>query len=138
MSDAIQFLNASAAIWAAVAATFSAIATVLLWRTEQRSFRHSARPELVLAGWERGYDPKGPSTPDRIAFSAIANIGRGPALHVHINSFSLADDARPMTVMSTIRQSLITRTVTAAPVWRLKLHRSLSKVPLIGKCYCVE
>src|SRR3989337_2362712 len=210
MPDTVQYLNVSAALWSAIAATLAAITTVLLWRTEQQSFRHSARPDLVLAGWQRSQDSKEPSGPERIVFSAIENVGRGPALHVHINSFSLADDDRPKTVMSTIRQSLIatgsrvsvqgeisiwwnnvarspgsksvplsidilcwdttgvryhseyklfvvelspsvdvadsiapgvmlaTRTVTQAPVWRLKLHRSLSKVPLIGKCFRLE
>jgi hypothetical protein len=210
MPDAVQYVNVWAAAWSAIAATFAAIAAVLLWRTEQQSFRHSARPELVLAGWQRFQDTSGGFGPERIAFSTIENVGRGPALHVHINSFSIADDDRPKTVMSTIRESLIatgsrvtvqgvisiwwnnvagspgsksvpisidmlswdttgiryctkykllvvelsphvvvadaiapgvilaTRTVTQAPVWRLKLNRSLSKVPLLGRCFRSE
>jgi hypothetical protein len=204
MSDALQYVNVSAAVWSAVAGTSAALAALLLWRTEQKSFRHSARPELVLGGWQRLQVSDGP---ERIAFSMIENVGRGPALHVHINSFSLADDDRPKTVMSTIRESLIAagshvkvegvisiwwsnvagspgsklapisidmlcwdttgvryrteyqlmlvetphrvgladavapgvmlagRTVTQAPVWRLKVTRSLSKVPLLRRYF---
>lgn len=207
MSDPVQYVNVSAAVWSAIAATFAAIATLFLWRTEQQTFRHSARPELVLAGWQRVQDTNRPLLPEKVAFSAIENVGRGPALHVHINSFSIADDNRPKTIMSTIRESLIatgsrvsvqgaisiwwnhvagspgsksipvsidilcwdttgvryhteykllvvelsahvtladaiapgvmlaTRTVTKAPVWRLKLNRSLSKIPLLGRCF---
>jgi hypothetical protein len=107
VSDAIQYLNVSAAVWSALAATSAAIAAFLLWRTEQKSFRHSARPELVLTGWQRLEAGDKPLAPERVAFATIENVGRGPALHVHINSFSLADDDRPKTIMSTIRESLV-------------------------------
>ena len=93
-------MSISAAAWSAIAAMLSAIAAFLLWRTEQRSFQHSARPEIVITGWRR-------NAPDKLTFEAIENVGHGSALHVHMNAFSLADDNRPMVVMSTIRESLI-------------------------------
>ena len=100
-------MEESAAIWSAIAATLSAAAAFLLWRTEIRIFRHSARPEIVITGWHRNADPGALSIPDKITFAAIANVGRGSALHVHLNAFSIADDDRPMVMMSTICESLI-------------------------------
>jgi len=207
MPEAMLNPDLPAALWSALAATFAAIATFLLWRTEHQSFRHSARPELVLTGWKRNAESNSVTGPEKIAFSAIQNVGRGPALHVHINSFSVADDDRPMTVMGTLHESIIpmnsparvdggisvwwknvagspgsksvpisidmfcwdttgmryrteykllvvelsptvqvadaiapgvmlmTRTVTTAAVWRLRLNRQLSKVPVIGKAF---
>ena len=208
MLEAMQNLDVPAALWSAFAATFAAISTFLLWRTEQQSFRHSARPELILTGWKRKPDSNASSGPESIAFSAIENAGRGPALHVHIHSFSVADDNRPMTMMGemlhesfiamnshapvegeirvwlknvagspgsksvpisinifcwdttgmryltkyklvmvelspTVHVShaiapgvmLMTRTVTVASVWKLKMNRQLSKVPVIGRAF---
>lgn len=92
-----------AATWSAIAATLSAIAAFLLWQTGQRSFQHSARPEIVVTGWNR--DPL--ATPDKITFDAVENVGNGSALHVHMNAFAMADDDRPTVIMSTMRESLI-------------------------------
>src|SRR3990172_7574776 len=44
MPDTVQYLNVSAALWSAIAATFAAITTVLLWRAgdqKESSFRQS-------------------------------------------------------------------------------------------------
>lgn len=114
MPEAIQSLDNLSSLLAALAATFSAIAAFLSWRTGKQNFRHSARPELVLNDWNRSPDPNTSSVPERISFSMIENVGRGPALHVYINSCSFADDGRPMTTMSTIQQSLIAPTSRAS------------------------
>jgi len=93
----------SAAEWSAIAATLSAIAAFLLWRTEKQSFLHSARPEIVVAGWNRAPS----ATPDKVTFNTLENVGNGSALHIYMNIFSIADDDRPMATMSTIRETLI-------------------------------
>ena len=85
-------MDITAATWSAIAATLSAVAAFLLWRTEHRSFQHSARPEVVVTGWARDASAK----PDKITFNAIENVGHGSALHIHMNAFSIADDDRPM------------------------------------------
>jgi hypothetical protein len=96
----------SAAIWSSVAATFSAVAAFLLWSTEKKSFRHSIRPELVLSGWRRFQDKDRPDE-DLFAFTTITNVGRGPALHVYINSSLVGEDNCPRVFMSTLRHAIL-------------------------------
>lgn len=93
--------------WAAIAASAAALATFLLWRTERRVFLHTVMPELVLSGWERFTPEDGDGSVEGIRFTAVENVGPGSALHVHIGTFSKADDDRPMTVMGSIREALI-------------------------------
>lgn len=91
---------AIATICSAVAATLSAIAAIVMWRTEVNILRHTARPELILSGWSRG--PVGERSTEKIAFKHINNVGNGSAIHPYVNSFSIADDKRPLVSMSTI------------------------------------
>lgn len=129
----------TAATWSAIAATLSATAAFLLWRTEQRSFLHTARPEVVVTGWSRNSS----TAPDKITFSAVENVGTGSALHVYMNAFSIADDDRPMVTMSTMRESLISpgNKVTVNGVitiwWKNIAGSPGSKtVPINMKVYC--
>lgn len=98
-------MSVIAAICSAVAATLSAIAAIVMWRTEVNIFRHTARPELVLSGWTRG--PIGERSTEKIAFKHINNVGNGSAIHPYVNAFSIADDNRPLVSMSTIRGDVI-------------------------------
>jgi len=65
----------------------------------------SARPELILTGWTRR------ARQDRhnevIAFQTIQNVGRGAALHLHLNSFAKTEDNRPTAVMATERLPIL-------------------------------
>ena len=78
--------DSASAIWSAIAATFSAIAALLLLRFEKKNLLDSSRPEIILSGWERGQDPKNPNI-DVLTFSNVQNAGKGSALHVHIDAF---------------------------------------------------
>ena len=107
MQAFLESIELSAAGWSAIAASFAAISSFLILRTQKLSLRESARPELILTGWSRESGAGNGNRPEKISFTAIQNIGRGTALHVHVNSFSLADDQRPTFVMSTIRSPTI-------------------------------
>ena len=72
----------TAAIWAAIAATFSAISSLLIVLIQRRNLLESVKPELVLTGWERTPRGQGGSAQEVISFKTIRNVGRGPALHV--------------------------------------------------------
>lgn len=94
-------------VWSAVAATFAAIAAWLAWRTQRQSYRHAARPELVLEGWSRETAVHNGVQYDCVKFTRLANVGQGSALTVVINSSSTADDNRPTSGMSTVFLSLV-------------------------------
>jgi len=92
-----------AAIWSAVAATFSAITAIFFWRLEKLNFHSNARPDIVITGWKR----EEAGEHDKLYFSNIENVGLGSALYININSSSNADDDRSITSMSSIQESLI-------------------------------
>ena len=72
------------AIWAALAATFSALSSFLIWRVQRLNLFESARPELILAGWSRGPESVGGAERDVIRFQTILNGGKGAAFHVYV------------------------------------------------------
>lgn len=72
------------AVWAAIAATCSAIAAVTMVVIQRRNLLESVRPELILEGWSRREEGAGDGWHEVIAFDAIRNVGRGAALHVRI------------------------------------------------------
>ena len=83
----------SAAVWAALAATFSAISSLLIYRIQRDNLRESVRPELVLSGWSRStVTQSGDLVSDRIIIGYISNVGRGVALDVEIY---ITDDTNP-------------------------------------------
>lgn len=110
----------STAFWSATAAVASAVAAFLMWRTSLQSFRQSARPELVISGWSRKTSDL--DNIDKINFTSIKNAGSGVALHVHMNSFMLADDNRPQAVMSTIRESVISPGQSITSVGEISIY----------------
>ena len=74
----------NAAIWAALAATFSALSSFLIWRVQRLNLYESARPELILAGWSRGPESVGGVERDVIRFQSILNGGKGAAFHISV------------------------------------------------------
>ena len=94
------------AIWSAVAASFAALSSFLIMLIQRRNLYESARPELVMDGWTRQTRGTDDSAHEVISFTNIRNIGRGPALNIHINSFAEHDN-RPTAVMSTCRLPIL-------------------------------
>ena len=100
--------NISAEFWSAVAASFAAIASFLIFLNQRRNLLESVRPELVLTGWTRGgrYPARDKDGPEIITFETIKNVGRGSALHVIINCGHIVDN-KPTAVLSTTRLSIL-------------------------------
>ena len=96
----------AAAVWSAVAATFSAVAAAMSWQAQMKTLRHSFRPELVLSGWQRAQPQDG--SQEFLAFSSIRNTGRDTARQITINAFALADDKRPTYFMGTLNIASLT------------------------------
>jgi hypothetical protein len=82
----------SAAMWSAVAASFAALSSFLIYRIQRRNLLESVRPELVLAGWGRREEESGDKRREYVTFNTLCNIGRGAALNVLVFSdFSSKD-----------------------------------------------
>ncbi len=104
--DSLSNPENAAAVWSAIAATFSALAAYLSWQAQMKTLRHSFRPELVLSGWQR-LQPRETSQ-ELVTFSSIKNTGRDTARQITINAFALADDDRPTYFMGTQNISSLT------------------------------
>ena len=95
-----------AAIWSAVAATFAAVTAFVTMSVQRRNLLESARPELVLLEFARTKVDAGDAPADGLDIATIKNVGRGPALHVHMNAFNTVDN-RPTYVMGTVRLPIV-------------------------------
>jgi hypothetical protein len=95
-----------AATWSAVAASFAAISSLMIMLIQRRNLLESVRPELVLTGWDRESRGQGDSARDVITVKTIKNVGRGPALHVHMSCFNNAE-GRPTAMGSTVHDPII-------------------------------
>lgn len=62
----------------------------------------SVRPELLLTGWTRRQEGRGNPAREVIAFQSVRNVGRGAALHVHVNAFQEMAN-RPTAILTTIQ-----------------------------------
>jgi hypothetical protein len=71
-------------IWSAVAATFSALSSWLIWRTQRRNLLESVRPEIMLDQWVRRSLGEAEHKHEQLIFSELKNIGRGSALHLYV------------------------------------------------------
>ena len=98
--------DSAASIWSAIAATFSAIAAISILRIQRTNMLDAARPEIVLFGWERKNKPDSDQKFEYLCFKSIKNIGKGPALHVLINSFKIHEN-KPQTVLTSKRLSIL-------------------------------
>ena len=85
-------LTSAPAIWSAIAATFSAIAAILILKIQRQNLLESVRPELVIGGWVRHERRSENPDYEKISFETIKNVGRGPALHVTLASVTVNDD----------------------------------------------
>lgn len=99
-------MSNAAAIWSAIAATFSAIAAITIMRIQNRIMLDSVRPELILTGWDRKTREQGDNKYDIITFNKIENVGKGSALHIHINSSKTIDN-KLLSALSTKRLSIL-------------------------------
>ena len=70
------------AIWSAIAASFSALASFLIMFIHWQNLEESVRPELFLLGWSR--EPE-QNKEYEVLSCKIKNVGRGAALDVFIH-----------------------------------------------------
>jgi len=96
-----------ATIWAAAAASFSALSAFLIYRIQVANLRFSARPDIVLEKWERGLVSG--SSSERISFSELENIGNGTAQHIYINSFANNESKYSTYGMGTLREPVLAK-----------------------------
>jgi len=100
--DATPTPATAAAIWSAIAASFAALASFLIWRIQRSNLLESVRPEIILLDWARASRGEGDGAHEVITFRSIKNIGRGAALHVFLNCAHEVD-RRPTAVLATKR-----------------------------------
>ena len=96
----------SAAKWAAIAAVFSALAALIMVYYQRQNMLDSARPVLVLSDWKREVKKTENFEYETVTFTKIRNVGKGPALRMHINARSTLDNEMAAT-MSTERLSIL-------------------------------
>jgi hypothetical protein len=92
------------AIWSAIAASFAALSSIVLVVIHRRNLLESARPELALLDWTRTGVRAGDT--EQLCFRRIKNVGRGSALHLHIDASSNVEKegkAYPVAFSSTRR-----------------------------------
>ncbi len=83
------------ALWSAVAASFSALASFLMVLIHRRNLLEASRPELVLTEWERL--PHSAGAPEKLHIATVRNVGRGVALNVSVRV--LGDVSDPPTMI---------------------------------------
>lgn len=96
----------TAAIWSAIAASFSAIAAITVMWIQKTIMLDAARPELILDGWKRETKKNNDSEIDIITFNNIRNVGKGSAFHVLINASQVVN-SQPTYTMPTNRLSFL-------------------------------
>lgn len=84
--------DSGAAFWAALAASFSAIASVSIFFVQRQNLIQSIRPEIDLLDVSR------PEESNELVFKKIKNIGRGTAQSILINSLALRGTAHLSTI----------------------------------------
>ena len=90
------------AVWAAIAASFSALTAFLMLLIQRRSFLESVRPELVLADWNHLSAGTGNSAHEVISMSLIRNVGRGAASNILMTATD-NEGGRPLATMGLTR-----------------------------------
>lgn len=98
----------AAAFWSAIAATVSAAAALVALSVNRMSLRQSVKPELHLLSWSRSTVQHGGSAVDTIRIGTLKNVGRGVAMHVHMNiEGNMRNNRVPLAFMSTAMLSLL-------------------------------
>jgi hypothetical protein len=95
----------------ATAAFFAALSSFLIWRIQRSNLLESVRPELVITGWGREQHGEGDNAYEVIKFTEVRNVGKGPALHVHMDCMHIENNF-PQAVMSTARYPIIVQNET--------------------------
>lgn len=73
------------AFWSAVAASFAAFSSFLLYRIHRLKLLDSVQPELVPTGWQVGRTRgEGDKKTTEIRFSSLRNVGRGISLNTSV------------------------------------------------------
>lgn len=98
--------NNNTAFWSAIAASCSALASLLIVWVQRQNLLESVRPELVLTRWDRQPRGEGRAAHEVISFHQIQNVGRGVALNVHLQCAHTALD-NPTATLSTLRAPII-------------------------------
>lgn len=95
------------AIASAVAAVASAVTAFVMMRIQHQNSLEAARPEIVLSDWSRiSISDADGSTRETISFSTIRNVGKGPALRVHLTANEMPDD-HPTYLMPSSQLSIL-------------------------------
>ena len=95
----------TAAEWSAIAATFAAISSFLIYLIQRGNLKESVRPELVLTDWERRTEGDGDAAHEVLCFRSIRNVGRGAAMHVNVHMVKIDDP--PTAILSTVSHSIL-------------------------------
>ena len=66
----------NAAIWSAIAASFSALSSILIMLIQRRNLQETVRPEIVLEEWSRHSEGEGDGAYEVIVFQKIRNVDR--------------------------------------------------------------
>ena len=95
-------MSLSPAVWSAAAASFAALSALLTMRIHHYNYVESVRPELVLDNWSRVTED-----PEVLRIARIRNVGRGPALDLHVASCCVETGDRTLALMTTRAVPLI-------------------------------
>ena len=95
------------ALWSAIAASFSALASVTVMLIQRANRAEAARPEIALTDWNRLTTRESTIERDVISFKTIRNVGKGTALHVSVHCWHVEEN-RPTAVLSTTRIPILT------------------------------
>jgi hypothetical protein len=107
MPEQSQTAMLTTATWSAVAASFSALSSFLIWRIQRRNLLESVRPELKLTGWARTAVGQGDTAPEVITFQTIKNVGRGNALNVDVSALDVVGGKALTYALTSVRVPII-------------------------------
>jgi hypothetical protein len=96
----------TAAFWSAIAASCAALSSFLTMLIQRRNLLESVRPELVIPVWDRREAENGDLAYEVVSFPTIKNVGRGVALHIHLQASHRVDN-RPTVVLQSIRLPIL-------------------------------
>lgn len=124
MKDLLPFIPA---ICSAVAASFAALCSYQILRTQKYNLIESIRPELIITDWERGADGE----PLILRFGTVKNVGRGCAHHVRIDCQEMYN-GYPVASMGTETLPLLPNGESSTVDGTIMLWRSNSDNPPEG------
>lgn len=125
---------------AAIAALFSFITSLLVWRIQQHTFRDSIRPQLDPIGWDRSTQGAGtPGERATVSFQGVANSGRGAASDTSIyidpldpqNRYHMAVVQRVPLIPANDQMALPVSII----VWFQNTTQETVTIPLWFSCY---